>query len=158
MLHWVLSITWPTNCEGCWDAEVLTHRMRLLTLHTVRKYNTGLQNLALKIYWGRVLCNPTSALGRYENISKPFHRILVYKCVCFKIFHNFSGGSDGKESACNTGDPDSIPRLEDPLEEGMTTHSSILAWEILWTGEPGGLHGGRKRVGHDLKTKQQLWS
>ena len=29
--------------------------------------------------------------------------------------------------------------LEDPLEEGMTTHSSILAWETLWTGEPGGL-------------------
>jgi len=29
--------------------------------------------------------------------------------------------------------------LEDPLEEGMATHSSILAWEILWTEEPGGL-------------------
>ena len=29
--------------------------------------------------------------------------------------------------------------LEDPLEEGMATHSSILAWRILWTEEPGGL-------------------
>ena len=29
---------------------------------------------------------------------------------------------------------------EDPLEEGMATHSSILAWEIPWTEEPGGLH------------------
>jgi len=28
---------------------------------------------------------------------------------------------------------------EDPLEEGMATHSSILAWEISWTEEPGGL-------------------
>ena len=28
---------------------------------------------------------------------------------------------------------------EDPLEEGMATHSSILAWEILWTEEPGRL-------------------
>ena len=28
---------------------------------------------------------------------------------------------------------------EDPLEEGMETHSSILAWEISWTEEPGGL-------------------
>ena len=27
---------------------------------------------------------------------------------------------------------------EDPLEEGMATHSSVLAWRILWTGEPGG--------------------
>ena len=28
---------------------------------------------------------------------------------------------------------------EDPLEKRMATHSSILAWDILWTGEPGGL-------------------
>ena len=38
----------------------------------------------------------------------------------------------------------------------MTTHSSILAWEIPWTEEPGGLQGCRKRVGQDLVTKQQL--
>ena len=38
---------------------------------------------------------------------------------------------------------------EDPLEEGMATHSSILAWRILWTGEPGGLPSiGLHRVGH----------
>ena len=33
----------------------------------------------------------------------------------------------------------SIPGLEDPLEEGMATHSSILAWEMPWTEEPGRL-------------------
>ena len=39
---------------------------------------------------------------------------------------------------------------EDPLEEGMATHSSNLAWRILWTEEPGGLHSIRvQRVGHD---------
>ena len=38
------------------------------------------------------------------------------------------GGSDGKESTCNTGDPGSILCWEDPLEEGTATHSSILAW------------------------------
>ena len=38
---------------------------------------------------------------------------------------------------------------EDPLEEGMTTHSSILAWEISWTEEPGGLQSmGLQRSGH----------
>ena len=42
----------------------------------------------------------------------------------------FPGGSDGKESACNVGDLGSIPGWEDPLEEGMATHSSILAWRI----------------------------
>ena len=39
---------------------------------------------------------------------------------------------------------------EDPLEEGMATHSSILAWRIPWTEEPGGLQStGSQRVGHD---------
>ena len=36
---------------------------------------------------------------------------------------------------------------EDPLEKGMATHSSILAWEIAWTEEPGGLQSmGSQRV------------
>jgi len=47
--------------------------------------------------------------------------------------------SDGKESACNAGDLGSIPGLEEPLEKGMATHSSIHAWRIPWTEEPGGL-------------------
>ena len=39
---------------------------------------------------------------------------------------------------------------EDPLKEGMATHSSILAWKIPWTEEPGGLQSvGLQRVGHD---------
>ena len=39
---------------------------------------------------------------------------------------------------------------EDALEEGMETHSSILAWRISWTEEPGGLHPmGSQRVRHD---------
>ena len=37
---------------------------------------------------------------------------------------------------------------EDPLEEGMATHSNILAWRTLWTEEPGGLQRSQ-RVGHD---------
>ena len=36
-------------------------------------------------------------------------------------------------------DPGSIPGLEDSLEKEMATHSSILAWRIPWTVEPGGL-------------------
>ena len=39
---------------------------------------------------------------------------------------------------------------EDPLEEGMATHSSILAWRIPWTEEPDGLQPiGSQKVGHD---------
>ena len=39
---------------------------------------------------------------------------------------------------------------EDPLEKEMETHSSILAWIIPWTEEPGGLQSmGSQRIGHD---------
>ena len=61
--------------------------------------------------------------------------------------------SAGKESACNVGELGLIPGLkdllgrEDPLEEGMTTLSSILAWRVPGTEEPGGLQStGSQRV------------
>ena len=49
---------------------------------------------------------------------------------------------------------------EDPLEEGMATHSSILVWEIPWTKEPGGLQSmGSQRIGHDWGTEpvDKVW-
>ena len=63
----------------------------------------------------------------------------------------FSQG--GKESACNAGaarDVGLIPGSEDSLEEGMETHSGILAWRISWTEEPSRLKSlGSQRVRHD---------
>ena len=69
------------------------------------------------------------------------------------------GSSDGKESACNAGDPDLIPGLgRSPGEEHdyplqWVSHSmgfSFLAWKIPWTEEPGGLQPmGVQRVRHD---------
>ena len=66
----------------------------------------------------------------------------------------FPGSSDGKKN------PPAMPETwvqsmgwEDPLEEGMATHSSILAWEIPWTEEPGKLPSTRsQRVGLLNKT------
>ena len=44
---------------------------------------------------------------------------------------------------------------DNPLEKEMAMHSSILAWEIPWTEEPGGYSlWGRKRIRHNLATKQ----
>ena len=56
------------------------------------------------------------------------------------LAEDIPGGSIGKESACNAG---GLGR-EDPLEQQMAMHSSILAWKIPWTEEPGGLHGVAK--------------
>ena len=45
---------------------------------------------------------------------------------------------------------------EDPLEKEMATHSSVIAWEIPWIEEPGGLQSmGLQRVKHDWVTEQQ---
>ena len=45
---------------------------------------------------------------------------------------------------------------EDPLEEEMATHSSSLAWRLLWTEEPGGLLSmGSQRTSHHLTTEQR---
>ena len=46
---------------------------------------------------------------------------------------------------------------KDLLEKGMATHSTILAWRIPWTEEPGGLQSiGSQRVRHDLNTSTRL--
>ena len=54
--------------------------------------------------------------------------VLIWTKV--KPFMSFPGISAGKESSCNAGDPRSIPGSEDPLEEGMATHSGILTWRF----------------------------
>ena len=61
----------------------------------------------------------------------------------------FLGGSSGKEPTCQSGRHEMQVRSlgwEDPLEEEMATHSSILAWEIPWTEEPGGPQSLRLHV------------
>ena len=56
----------------------------------------------------------------------------------FREGWGFPGGSDGKESAIQEAQVRSLDQ-KDPLEEGIATHSSILAWRIPWTEEPGRL-------------------
>ena len=54
-------------------------------------------------------------------------------------YYLWPGGASGKEPPVNAGGMQ-VPSLgwEDPLEKVMATHSSILAWRIPWTEEPGG--------------------
>ena len=92
----------------------------------------------------------------------------VYICVCFSLIslsglyadsyvEGFPGGSAGKESACNAGDPGSIPWLGRPLKEEMATHSSILAWTIPWIEKPGGPQSMEsQRVRHSWVTNRPI--
>ena len=56
--------------------------------------------------------------------------------------YSFPGGASGKELVCQQETQEMLARplgWEDPLEEGMATHSSIRAWRVPWTEEPGRL-------------------
>ena len=69
-------------------------------------------------------------------------------------FHKRPWWLSGKESTCQCRRPGSIPGLGRSPGGGITTHSSILAWEIPWTEWPGRLPStGLQRAGHNLETK-----
>ena len=62
----------------------------------------------------------------------------VVTLVGHMVALDLPGGSDVKESVCNARETQiGSLGLEDPLEKGMATHSSIPTWEIPWTEEPG---------------------
>ena len=59
--------------------------------------------------------------------------LKILRQIILDVLRGFPGGSDRKESACNAGDLGLNPGLGRSLEKVMATHSSILAWRILWT-------------------------
>ena len=61
-----------------------------------------------------------------------------FKKITFPTQRGFPGGSDGKESTCNVGDPGLTSGSGKSPGEEMATHSNILAWRIPWTEDPGG--------------------
>ena len=77
------------------------------------------------------------------------------------VFQGFPRGSVDKELACNAGDAGDmglIPWLGRSPEEGMATHSSILAWRIPWTEEPGRLQStGRKELDMTEVSEHTPW-
>ena len=87
------------------------------------------------------------------NSLYPYNKSL-YVCMCYIYYSGFPGGTSGKESICQCRRHKEAQVWslvwEDPLEEGIATHSSILAWRIPWTEEPGGLQSkGSQRVKHN---------
>ena len=85
-------------------------------------------------------------MSNYIPTPIPYLYLDSYSCIT----RGFPGGLDGKESACNARERVRSLSREDPLKKGMATHSSIVAWRIPWTEEPGRLQSlGSQRVRHD---------
>ena len=85
--------------------------------------------LSMQEYWDGLPCPPPGIFP-----SQGLNPCLL--CLLHWQVDSFHRGSRGKESACNAGatvNTGLILGREDPLEKGMETHSSILAWRIPWT-------------------------
>ena len=102
--------------------------------------------------------------GKYQD------QILHYSKAVRSRNHTWFDLKQTKQLPCSSYDKESAAvqetwvrslGREDPLEKGMATHSSNLAWRIPWTEEPGGLQFmGLQRVGHNWATKhaQSKWN
>ena len=90
---------------------------------------------------------------KYLYLSTDFYNIILIQQMFIKDLHcgrGFPGGSVVKNLPSNAGDVESIPRSGRFPREGSASHSSVLAWEIPWTEEPGGLQSMKSQ-------KSQTW-
>ena len=129
---------WSLGLENPLEKEVVTHSSIPIFLpgsHGQRSLG-GLQSMGPQIV-------------RYDWVTNThtYIYIYIYTYICFQ------GGSAVKNLLVmqEMQETQVLPLVwEDPLEKGMTTHSSILAWRIPWTEEPGGLQSmGSQRVIQD---------
>ena len=109
---------WPLGDRGQWFSSFFNPRFvalkhTLSTPHKVPKDKSSVVWVMVFLFW-------------------------LYLLSCFNA--QPSSGSDGKELPTMQETWVQSLLWEDPLEEEMATHSSILAWKIPWTEEPGGLH------------------
>ena len=127
-------------------------------------WETWVQSLGSEDSLEKGIGNPLRILGLETPIEEPGR---LWSMVSQRVRHDwatstftlksdisgFPGGASGKEPSCQCRRQKTwIQSLgqEDPLEEGMATHSSILTCRIQWTEEPGGLQSiGSQKVGHD---------
>ena len=126
---------WSTNCDqGFWDIVFQGQPTKASGMgfgHFPQNNRSTAVNSNL---YGSLLL-----LCFFENINNdnPFIELLAmcqvhsnhFVLLYLILIMGFTGGSDGKESACNVFWVQSLG-WEDPLEEGMAAHSSVLAWRI----------------------------
>ena len=102
------------------------------------------------VFFGVWMSSYSSAICWKTSHSPLSCPSLLYGKAFIYRFEGFPGGSVIKNPPATAGDMVQSLGQEDPLEEGMVTHFSILAWRIPWTEDPGQLQSiGLQGVGHD---------
>ena len=105
---------------------------------------------AYKYFLG-IVCVCTCILAKFNY--------FLHLEFTFIYILNIYIGVSGKESTCQCRRPKRLGfnpwvRIEDPLEEKVATHSSILGWKIPWTEEP----GGQQSMGSQSWTQLSIWA
>ena len=90
---------------------------------------------AIKLYSADTRNVLPGRLPSERHHSSPLIMAVTFFWHSLPAFKGFPGGSDVKNLPAMQ-DLDSIPGLEDPMEKGKATHSSILSWRIPWTVKP----------------------
>ena len=110
-------------------------------MRMLREWNSGTEDIKR---WKRYMWSKSWSASKIVLINLDSIVSVMGNHVTFKQVINHIQGLhrwfSGKESTCNGGDPGSIPGSGRSPGEETATHSSILAWEIPWTEEPGGPH------------------
>ena len=97
-------------------------------------------------------CSTVLLVSTVQRESATCIHVSPHVWTSFPFRLHFPGDTSDKELPCQCRRQTQVPSLgwEDPLEEGLATHSSILAWRIPWTEEPGGLQStGSQRMRPD---------
>ena len=100
--------------------------------------------LGISRYFRHSSCPHRSQSGRRNNLPSRKEKIILHIIWTSLVAQSVKNLPAVQENWVPSLD------LEEPLEKGMPTHSSILAWKIPWTEDPGGLQSmGLQRVRHD---------
>ena len=127
MIEWLSTHAWWGNASCGPQIRSMWHFLRI----TGPQGNLGIQ--------GSTAGQGTERGGHSTHPQASGNKSTLQWSHTHIYAHVYTGSSDGKESACNAGDLVWSLGWEEPLEKGTATHSSILAWRIPWTEEPGRL-------------------
>ena len=141
----LLIIQSPLSCQ--W-------RLTAVPIFSRRSYQVLQMGRPMTMFPNWVLINSERYWKMLEKMTFNCNVMNVsrtWKCSCFSCLPSpFLVAQTVKKLPTTQGTWAQSQGQEDSMEEGMATHSSILAWEIPWTEEPGRLQSmGSQRVGHD---------
>ena len=141
------------HCSGSWD-KIFFNSLPfwLLRNRSHRRQQDWSKNC---LFWDGEICVNSITKNKKPEEMKRFRKRRVI--IGRQGLEGLPWWLSGKESACIVETWVWSLGWEDPLEEGMATHSSILAWKILRIEEPGGLKSMvSQRAGHDWATNTSL--